>query len=197
MSQNLGQGRLLPGKSQESKFSRVCTGHVTSSRVPLCLKNSHRDTHLHPPPSYAFWVGPLCILQSTHPHPPILEQQCGWRSDKREQLGLLRKDFTNADGVLMMFDLSPSLNITTQRSPRGSVVSCSIPPPVMQNQQRCTTGLVCLSTLWNGEGFKCGSGGIRGLSVDGGRVIIPEDVQLSWVSISQHAGYHHPVKKDK
>lgn len=67
----------------------------------------------------------------------------------------------------------------------------------MQNLKTCRTGLVHLSTLWNGEGFKCGSSGIRGLSVDGGRVIIPEDVQLSWVSISQHTSNHHPVKKDK
>lgn len=56
---------------------------------------------------------------------------------------------------------------------------------------------MCSGTLWDGERFKGGSGGVRGLSVDGGGVIVPEDVQLSWVSVSQHTGYHHPVKKEE
>lgn len=73
---------------------------------------------------------------------------------------------------------------------------CALQYPTA-NRQACRTGLVCSSTLWDGEGFKCSSGGIRGLSVEGGRVIVPEDVQLSRVSVSQHTGYHHPVEKDE
>lgn len=100
---------------------------------------------------------------------------------------------TKADGAFG--DVWPlSLNRTSQRSSRGTHVPFSISPPPPQT---CRTGLVCSSTLWDGEGFKCGSGGIRGLSVDGGRVIVPEDVQLSWVSVSQHTGYHHPAGKDE
>lgn len=103
---------------------------------------------------------------------------------------------TNADVVIG--DVWPlSLNITPQRSSSGTHVPCSTPPQQQTcrtNRQTCRTGLVCASTLWDGEGFKCGSGGIRGLFVDRGRVIVPEDVQLSWVSVSQHTGYHHPVQ---
>lgn len=157
------------------------------------------DTHLHQPPSYAFWVGPLCILLSTNPHPPILEQQRGWRSEDTTQLGLLRNGFKykcrrSSDDVWLFFIAEYN---TTEVTSWLTMCPCSIPPPVTQNEQPCRADLVCLTTLWNSEGFKCGSSGIRGLSVDGGRVIIPENVQFSWVSISQHTGYHHPVKKDK
>ena len=50
------------------------------------------------------------------------------------------------------------------------------------------------STLWDGEGLEGSGSGVGGLSGDGGGLIVPEDVQLPWVSVCKHTGNHYPVQ---
>lgn len=55
----------------------------------------------------------------------------------------------------------------------------------IKGQLQCTTlplqYFPC--TLWDGEWLECGCNGIWRISVEGGRVIVPEDVELAWMSV--------------
>lgn len=66
---------------------------MTLSLSPA-FRHQRAATHLHLSPSYAFWEALLCILLSTHPHPPILQQQHGWHSNCTRQLDLFMNVLT-------------------------------------------------------------------------------------------------------
>lgn len=51
--------------------------------------------------------------------------------------------------------------------------------------------------MWDGEKLEGGGGGVGGLSADRRRVIVPEDMELTWMSVGQNAGHHDPGRTDR
>lgn len=160
-----------------------------------CLKS---PTHRHTPSSVTFLrflVGSSVyptINTSSSSHPGTTTTWLDLRQDSRT--GLVQEHDDDSIGGVWVLSIPDNLiyikcsvwKLLPLTPSSGSINALHLIPQTLEHQCSRPTNIICSicwSTLWDGEGLKRGSCSIGGLSLDGGRVIVPEDVQLAWMSV--------------